>query len=221
MIVQAVDLVTEAAGRIGDPSRRRVTDTLWLAILKQVVRDVCVRGVPILEERYTFDITTDDRYAYPDGTVGVTVIGYSADPSDPDSYYDLEEKDRDWLRAQTQAQYQVGDPRYFVPLPSWWHAYPKSETSIVNGGRMDVLVIPTLPASVDAGTVELPAAAIEHITEGMTIEGLKSLKMYDLAGAREAKWLAFEGDLSTILRGRSTDKRKRFVPVNAALQRQV
>src|SRR2546428_13007397 len=124
MLVPALDLVTDAAGKISDPGQRRVTSALWLPILKSVVREVASRKVPLLEQRVTFDITTDDRYPYPDDMVAVTTIAYTADNTNPDSYVDLGEKDRDWLRNLTQGQYQVGDPLNWVPLPSWFHIYP-------------------------------------------------------------------------------------------------
>lgn len=214
MSVLARDLANEAASLVGDPDLRRISIGQWRTILNRVQREMATR-IHLLEADATFDLTTDDRYSFPDDAVqliNVKVVDTQADAGDRTKYRFLNELRGEEFRANTDAQYPVGSPTHYYPRQGWYHLWPKPQTAITDGGLAAYWFRPADFADLDTEQTEFPDFFIGHVVDGMVVEGLRVLKQFREAAEYEQRWMAREPDIVARAEDRSDDRRASFRP---------
>lgn len=210
--ISAATLIDEAAALIGDVNKRRVLASAWLVILNRTTRKMAGH-VNLVEVQATFDLTTEDRYPYPDDCVQVTGMAWNDNPSGaPFDWWHLDEKTEQWLREQTDGQYQDGDPEAYIPQRSWFSLYPRYTTTLASGGRIQYLKIPNVVTEPISGTIDIPHFTHDLFVDGMLVEAHRHLKMYAEARELERQWRADFDEVKHRIEDRGNDKRPNVMP---------
>jgi len=203
-------IINEAAASVGDPAFSRIARPLWRDFFNRSCRDAA-RKLKLVRWRATFDIVAgDDEYALPSDLRQVVKVEYNDTPSDPTTWWKVEEMMPDEFEEATNGAYPEGRPDRYIAFIDTLHLVSMPDTDVVGGGRITYWGMPD--DITDEATQSLPLMDImrDTIRERMEIYALRRLERFDKAQKAEEEWLASLTTDRSQLEDRTDDKRPRL-----------
>lgn len=205
-------LVDDAALKIGDPNKTRVSPSEWALFYNQSARELCEKA-DVLQYRSTFNLTTEALYPYPDEMTTMARLEVTETPSDADSYRIVNEKFEDEFRALTSNRYPTATiPDFYFADRIGFYLIPRPEATIAEGGRITYFGLPDRIFDVTTATYQLPEFTQDYVLRRMVVYGKTARHRIDEANAELQQWYADVEGLQDKVEDRSNDRRSSLRP---------
>lgn len=181
-------LVSDAAVKIGDPSRTRVRNEQWLLFVNQALREFTEK-LNVLRFTATFALVQGaTEYLYPDELTQMVSIEATETPSDPTTYAFLGQKFRDEFRSDVTGAYPQGSipDRYHATTNSFF-LIPACDTTINAGARLVYYGIADRVFTLEAD-FPLPWMSQDYIVRRMTIHAMRARNRHAEANEELKEW---------------------------------
>jgi len=167
----------------------------------------------VLDGRRLFNIEQDaDAYCYPDDMVDLLELAYTVTPSDPYSYEALKEMKADEHRAKTRGSYPQETPTHYVPRGTFFQLYPRSNATVVLGGRIFYYRHSVWLASEIQQVIEVPDFLQDLLVEGMIFRAERAESNLVKAQADEEVWEKAMSRIADRIEDRAHDARPSIRP---------
>lgn len=212
-------IVNDASILASDPQFSRVTQSDWLAFYNLASRRLAT-DLKLVEYEATFTTTTDDLYSMPEDAVQIKAVFYNADPAtDPYGYRKLGEMFEDEFQSSTDGAYPDGTPSHYHPRQGYFHLYPRPDSTVTAGGKVQYWGI---PADSFDRTANIPFADLmrDVLLLGMLYYGFTKMKLFEDAAAKKAEWDEAMAVSREKMEDRSVDRRTRLRVATSGATRQ-
>src|SRR3989304_4791231 len=135
-------LVDDAALKIGDPKKTRVTNPEWTLFYNQSARER-VEKADVMQYRATFNLTTEELYPYPAEMTQMARLEATETPSDKFSFREVTEKFEDEFRQMTSGRYPDSTiPEHYFADKTGFYLIPRPTAFIAAAGRITYFGLP-------------------------------------------------------------------------------
>lgn len=210
MSVNALAVINEAAGAVGDPKFTRVTRDVWRTVLNQSARDMA-RKLNLVSWTSAADTEVNgEDYALPTDCLQVRSVRFYTNPADESTRVWLDEKFEDEYRAMTNRATAGGDPLFYFAQNDTLSLWPIPTTAVVSALRITYWGLPDEVTNENTQGIPVMDILRDTLRERMVIYGLRALKEFDTAAVHEQEWQASLTFDRARLEDRSADRRPRI-----------
>lgn len=205
-------LVDDAARKVGDPNKTRITPDDWVLFYNQSARELCEKA-DVLQFCAKFDLTTERRFPYPDEMTQATRISVTETPDDPDSYHYLTEKFEDEWRAETNRRYpSATTPEHYFAEVGGFYLLPRATALIASGMEITYFGIPDRIFDLSIATYQLPHMTQDYVIRRMVVYGKTARNRLVEADSELKQWYADLEGLQDRMEDRANDRRSSIAP---------